>query len=1671
MTHEQQWQVDGIKYNQLLDSLRGSEPWALQQSNPDPMGLGISVPVHDASSEWASVGAVIAQQCASTPLAVAIHADGEDLTYGELDAQADALASALIRAGVGNDDVVALVVERSAAFVVAVLAVWRAGAAYLPLAPSHPDAWLTAAARRAKVSLVLGKPIPGFRTLDEVPEHSDPVADRNNATHLAYVIATSGSTGTPKLVMIEHGGLSNLAQAQRVFLDSVPACSRVLLFAHPAFDAALFDIVLALTNGACLEIPDTAIHSGEPLAHVLTDRRITHAVLPASVLRTLEPGGFPNLDVLISIGDVCLPETARRWSTQHRFVNGYGPTETTICTTLHTTIGTETTRVPIGRPIAGSHVVVLDDNRRPVPSGTAGEIYIGGLGVGRGYLGDPLLTAERFVEDPAAGRLYRSGDLGRVLDDGTIEFLGRVDDQVKVRGARIELGQVEAALIAQPGVRDALAMVDRRGESRLLGYVIGDVDPDLLRKSLTREVPGYLVPDQIMVVERWPLTVSGKVDREALPRPGRTDERVQEPRNESEAAVVEAAAELLGIDAGRIDVNDDLLSLGGNSLFATQLVARLRSGLGAQIRLRTVLNNATPAAIAAGMDKGTRDLGPRPGSAPPAPSFGQRRVWLMDALNPGSRAYSSQSVFRLTGALSLTAFEASLTEIVRTQDTLRSRFLVDDGELTCVIDEPWPVRLDVHDLSKHPDQGAAVGTAVRELLEMPFDLAVEPPFRWALLRLGYEEHIFVHIEHHVIHDGWSLRRFVRDLLDGYTEHRAHGVVTRAAPPVSYYDYARWQREWLASPQAEKQRDFWRAELAGAETVLRLPRRTEAHTTRFLGKAPRLEIDADLARRLADLADRSRTTLFTTLLSAFFVLLHSYTGSRDLLVGSAVANRNWQQTEDVLGMFVNTVVFRGRLDRDPTFLEVLEQMRERSLGVYENQELPYDQIFEASPAAHGDSARPLIQAMFSFHDSPLGPLGPTPLGVDFIEGLSNGSAKFDISVVGVPRYAEPGRISQLAGDLVTIPASDDPVLPSARGAMEGLTLAWEFDTDLFDDVFCTHMPKAFERLLRSIVDAPHAPISQFDLVDDTTRAELLAWGRGPTAEPEAQWLPDYTARWARDTPEALAIDGPHPLTYADLEAWSDRIALHLRATGLGQGDVIAIRVPLSPELIVAQLAVMKSGAAFLPSDPTDPTARLTTLMADCGAQVLLTTETFAEDMPEGLRTVVLEAVPEAEGVVPQGKGSDVCYVMYTSGSTGTPKGVIIEHRSVAHRLTGDEVTHLRSGDTYLAVGTPAFDTSVLELWGTLMHGATLRILPRPWCLSELADALSKPEVSHANLATAVFNALAAEFPEAVRGLRHLGAGGDVMSSEAAARLRASGARHLTNFYGPTEITIMVTGMRLEEWHPARQPRVPIGRPLPNSSIYVVDDNLRLVPPGVVGEICIGGPGVARGYTQPLPGFLPNPYDEGRLYRTGDRGRWLDDGVVDFLGRNDGQVKIRGYRIEPAEVRTALLALPAVHDAVVLADRAQDALIAHVLSPRTGSDIQRALAEILPKHLVPNLVHTHEDFPLNAQGKVDLRALDAASTPANVPTAPLTPAEELIASLVAGVCGVQPDAQDNLFDLGMHSLQAMRLALRITAATGREVGLALVLTHPTVRTLTAAVASAPEATDTIPRLRQS
>ncbi|WP_426747497.1 amino acid adenylation domain-containing protein [Myxococcus faecalis] len=1700
--------VTGTEYERLLSSLRLKSPWALEGHTPEEVRRALDVAAQAARVQggrvdhgpWRSVVDVIAEQCRRHADRVALSAGAAEITYAMLEARTRALAARLRARGLGRGDVVAVVLERGAAFVELALAVWRVGAAYLPLAPSHPQAWREDIVRRVGAALVVGAPECQVRGVPFLEPGADAGEGRVEDTmlvpeDLAYIICTSGSTGEPKLVMTEHRGVANLLHAQRDFLGALGPDTRVLQFFHPSFDASLFDVLMALPNGGRLETLDASPLSGASLAQVMVDRRITHAVLPATVLRTLQPGGFPDLQVVMSTGDVCLPETARQWSAHHRFVNGYGPTEVTVASTLQAVHDVEGERVPIGRPLSNDHVVILDEHLRLVPDGVAGELCIGGEGVGRGYLGRPDLTAERFIPDAfgpvPGGRLYRSGDWGRWLPDGTLEFLGRRDDQVKIRGARIELGQVEAALAALPDVRDAVALIDDTRE-RLLGYVMPDTGAaltgDAVRAELRRRLPGYLVPDVVVVVEAWPLNTSGKVDRARLPRPPRAERTdYQAPRSPGEVALAAIAAALLGME--RVGCDDNLFELGGHSLFATQLVARVRRVLGAQLELSEVLQTPTVARLAARLREaqGGVDLGPRRGAVGMAltPSFGQERVWLMHKLNPDARAYHTQAVFRLEGALDLAALQASLTDIVRRHDVMRSRFPEVDGELRCALEAPWEVELCVQDFSgvDEAQLDSRVAEAVRDAVQAPFALAEGRPFRWRLLRLSAGEHLFVHVEHHIVHDGWSFNVFVRELLNGYAEHVRHGQVRRPALAVQYSDYARWQREWVGTEAAEAQRRFWRRELEGAQTLLQLPRRVAPHGRRFRGVAPRVELDGELARRLQALADRNNASLFTTLLSAFFVLLHRYTGSQDLLVGSSVANRRWQDTEGMLGMFINTVVLRGRLDGDPSFEELLARVRRTTLEVYDHQELPYEQIFAQSPARHQGGFNPLIQTMFNFHDSSVGTLDASPLDVSFVEGLGNGSAKFELSVVAVPLYAEPGHIQRLAGDVVRIPRSEAPVRSSPRSSLSGILLSWEFDSDFFEDFFIAGILSAYQQLLRSIVDAPDTRVSRLSMLSDADRRALFSVGA--RQEAPSYRVHDLFAYWTRRAPDAPAVrSGDRVLTYAELTRRAEHLAHHLRDLGVGREALVAVCIPRSEALVVAQLGILMAGAAFLSLDPGAPAAWLEPLMREAGARALVTTAAL-DGRLTGLPTVVLEALPPvSSGPLPEGSPSDLAYVLYTSGSTGRPKGVQIEHHSVVSLLHRTALAEdLGPGKTMLAMASVTFDISVLEVWGALLNGAAVHFLPPGWDVPGLARCLVDQRITHAVIPPVVLPRLAADAPEAFAALDRVVVGGDVFPVEAFRALQRDGFTKVTNGYGPTEVTVMASGHRLDDGVDVQATHVPIGRPLFNAHLVVLDAHGQVAPPGAVGELCIGGAGVARGYRD-QPGltaerFVPDPFGThpgARLYRSGDLARWLPGGVIEFLGRRDEQVKVRGVRVELAEVRAALAAHPGVVDALARVDsrggeaRLVGYVVAGAATQVSGQAVREDLARRVPAHLVPSEVIVLASWPLTQNGKVDPSRLPTTDRRPDAPyTAPRTEAEVRVASVVTELLGVsRVDVHESLLALGMHSLQAMRLASRLSRTVGREVGLATILTGPTIAQLAHALAEAPVAKPTIKRL---
>jgi amino acid adenylation domain-containing protein len=1739
----------GTAYETLLESLRLTSPWAtdpVAHKQPERAADELTA----APAAWSPAWELIDSQAAGRGGQVALaHADGT-MTYAELRRCSDAGAARLRAAGVRQGDVVTTVLDRGPGFVAGALAVWKAGAAYLPLDPADPAGWRSSVVGRAGSGFVIAanpefaEPGAAFLGIDrlldvEGVEETGPGSEPAEASpeDLAYIICTSGSSGVPKLVQIEHRGVTALARAlPKFFGDSYPD-ERILQFFHPSYDAALFTIFWALTRGARLEIvgPEQT-RGGAQLARFLVQQRVTGAVLPAPVLRTLHPGGFPDLRTMMSAGDVCTPETARLWSADHEFINGYGPTEATVCTTMYTVRGEVGEVVPIGPPIDGWRVHLVDEYLQEVPDGEVGEIWIAGDGVGRGYLGQPELTARCFLPDPfvpAPGALvYRSGDLGRRLPGGSIEFAGRRDDQVKVRGGRVELGHLEQALAALAGVRQAAARATDGFERSLIGYVQAEpglvLHGPLLREALASSLPGVLVPDRIEILDEWPLTPSGKVDRARLPLPHReSDAEYQPPGTPTEQSVAAIALELLGVD--RIGVHDDLLAAGAHSLLAAQFAARIRAVLGIEVELGAVLRAASIAQIAEACDAVGRsvdrsagrpaDRGPQAAAAPPAASFGQERVWLMHKLNPLARAYNSQSALRFAGPFDLEALNAALTDLVARHDVLRSRFPERDGQLTCRLVAPAQVRVPVLDLSDHDpaDHAAELGKAVRDSVAEPFDLERDQPLRWLLVRLAEDEHVLLHVEHHTVHDGWTFNVFVRELLGGYADYLSDGVVRRARPEVQYYDYARWQREWTDGPQADTCRAFWRDFLAGAPTVLPLPRLDAAGPRSFRGATPRMEIPGPLARRLERLADRHQASLFNVMLAGFFVLLSRFSGSQDVLVASAFANRRWRATEDLLGMFVNTVVLRGQMQDEPAFDTFLRWVRQSTHQVLEHQDLPFEMILAQSPAHERTTGtNPLVQASFNFHDSALGPLAGVPFDVTLIEGLSNGSAKFDVSIIAVPRRGGPGKISRLPGGAVHIPGSDRRAPENGPSPLDGITLAWEFDQDALDPLLIESMMAGYLELLEAAAQHPETRVTDLPLLDAGRRESLLETGRGPALEPGETWLPRIVADWAGRTPDAPAVGwGREVTSYRRLRQLGDATADCLRGLGIGGQDVVAVLAPHTAALVVGQLGALTARAAVLPLDPRSPAARLADLVSRSGARALITTAELASLLPEadGIPLVVLDddgtlaagaaqhsagdgtapaagANRAAPGAETDADGTELAFVIFTSGSTGAPKGVLLEHGSVARRLRDPEATGLYPGARMSGIHSAAFDACVYEVWGSLINGATVHLLERDWGVRELAEHITEHNLTHLVVPTALFPELLRHAPEALARLERIGVAGDVLSAPACREALRLGLGNVINLYGPTEITIVATAQRIRDWPTPSAPQVPIGSPLAETRIVILDDALRLLPPGVIGEICVGGPGVARGYLgapqDTAERFVPDPYGshaQERLYRTGDYGRWLTGGILEFTGRRDEQVKIRGFRVEPGEVRACLRALSGVADAYVVADGpvGERRLVGYVRpTPGTaldGDGLRAALAAAVPGHLVPSAIVTIDSWPLTHSGKIDSARLPAPrpSRPARA-TAPRTEAERiLLAELVGALRETGADGpigvDDDFFELGLNSLQFIRIAARVGRSLGKDIGLTDAYDHPTVARLAFALPTLPDAAElpVIPRRR--
>ena len=1549
-------------------------------------------------------------QVARTPDAAAVVHKDRHLTYAELNAKANRLAHYLRGLGVKPDARVAICVERSFDMVVGLLAILKAGGAYVPLDPAYPVERLAFMLKdseplalltggQAKTALkshtdklqVIDLELDAPLWANQLDTNPDCASLEMTSRQLAYVIYTSGSTGMPKGAMNEHRGVVNrlLWMQSEYGLDVHDAVLQKTPF---SFDVSVWEFFWPLMTGARLVMARPEGHKDPAyLAEIIQSENITTLHFVPSMLQL-----FLDSDVAakcLGIVRVMCSGEALPASLVHRFHerlpgvelhNLYGPTEAAVDVTAWPCLPDgKLTSVPIGRPIANTQIYILDARGQPTPIGVAGEIFIGGVQVGRGYLNRPELTAERFLLDPFAkepnARMYRTGDLGRWRADGAIEYLGRNDFQVKIRGFRIELGEIEARLTKHPGVREAIVVAheDTPGDKRLVAYYTGEagVDARDLRAHLTAALPDYMAPAIYVRLDALPLNANGKLDRQALPAPEGEAFGAREyeaPSCTMEETLAGIWATLLKVE--RVGRHDNFFDLGGHSLLAVQVLSRVRQALGVEAKLADVFawpvlgDFATLLGEAAGAV-----LTPIPAvdRTKPIPlSFAQQRLWFLAQLEGASEAYHVPLNLTLTGRLDREALRRALDRIVDRHEALRTTFEAIGGEpVQRIAAAETGFALIEHDLRGRSDITDELKRLAEEEAAAPFDLSGGPLIRGRLVQEAAQEHTLLITMHHIVSDGWSMAVFMDELKTLYTAFLNGEANPLPSLPVQYAEFAAWERAALAnSEMAEQQAAYWKKALAGAPALLELPAdRPRPAQQDYAGAMAEVDLDAELTRRLRDLSKRHGVTLYVTFLAAWAALMGRLSGQEDVVIGSPAANRGRAEFEPLIGFFVNTLPMRIDLSGDLTVGELLARVKKQALAAQQHQDLPFEQVVEAVQPQRSLAYSPLFQVMFAWQNTP--------------------RAAFELPGLRVASIAVPHATAQF--DLVLS-------LDDSDGCIRGFA---EYATSLFERETIERYLGYWKHLLESMAADEGEQVGRLTLLSEAERHQVLVeWNATEADYPRDRCVHELFEAQAAKTPDAVAIvHGDRNLTYAELNAKANRLAHYLRGLGVKPDARVAICVERTFDMVAAVLAVWKAGGAYVPLDPAYPVERLSYMLADCGAVVLLADARGSKALGDHAKNVPLidfgrdsrlwESQPDSNldrisiGLLPQ----HLSYVIYTSGSTGAPKGVMVEHRGVCNLALAQIKAFLVEPESrVLQFSSFSFDACASELVMTLCRGAAL-ILPPPESImagAVLIETLARHDVTHATLPPAVLSALQEDSGSDLGLVHTLIVAGEAPTAEMVKRWGEK--RRFINAYGPTETSVCATTY---ECRSAEKANPPIGRPIANTQIYILDANLQPAPIGVTGEIYIGGAGVARGYLNrpelTAERFLLDPFAKepnARMYRTGDLGRWRADGAIEYLGRNDFQVKIRGFRIELGEIEARLREHPGVREAMVVAreDTPGDKRLVAYYTGEAGleaRDLRAHLTAALPDYMAPAIYVRLDALPLNANGKVDRRALPA------------------------------------------------------------------------------------------------
>ncbi|VBB05120.1 phosphopantetheine attachment site [Lucifera butyrica] len=1603
------------------------------------------------------------EQAAQNPDRIAVTFGEQQLTYAELNSKANQLARALRRRGVTANTIVGLLLDRSPAMITGILGILKAGGAYLPIDPDYPADRIAYMLADSGAQLLITRPELSAAAwfAGELLDVDDPalyqgdtanLAKENTARDLAYVIYTSGSTGKPKGNLTMHTNVVRVVKNTNYI--TITGSDVLLQLSNYAFDGSVFDIYGALLNGAGLVLIDKAAVLDMPrLTRIIEIEQVTVFFITTALFNTLVDVNLESLKQVRKIlfgGEAASPRHVKKAFTalgKGRVVNMYGPTETTVFATYHEInhlMDTEGS-IPIGKPVGNTRLYILDRAGRLQPVGVPGELCIAGDGLAQGYLNRPELTAEKFVADPfAAGeRMYRSGDLARWKPDGTVEFIGRMDHQIKLRGFRVELGEIEAELLKQPSVTEALVIAKQEasGYQYLCAYIVAEqeVAAARLKEELQQSLPDYMIPASVIQLEKMPLTPNGKIDRKALPEPAgriRTGREYVAPRNEAEAKMAQVWQEVLGVE--KVGREDNFFELGGHSLKAIMLAAKIHKEFGTAVPLTTIFKAQTVGELSktvagtAQHDYAAIEPAAEQEYYPVSPA--QMRMFILNQFEAQDTVYNMPAAFMVEGRLDRNRFEQAVKELMARHESLRTSFALIDGE---------PMQ------TVHPEIDFSLGflRTVRENIPdliknfvQPFDLGQAPLFRVTLAEAGPTSYIVLFDMHHIIADGVSMGILVKELAALYEGRELPAL------RIQYKDFSVWQKQLLASERLKQQEAYWLQTLSGELPVLNLPGDYPRPAVRsFEGDRFEMILDEEVTAGLNKLAAQSGTTLYMVLLAAYNVLLARYSGQEDIIVGTPIAGRPHADLENVIGMFVNTLALRNFPAGTKSFRDFLQEVKENALAAYEHQDYQFEELVDKLGTARTLNRNPLFDTMFTLQNVDIAPLSLG--GLQFVPyELKNNTAKFDLTCQAVEQDRQ-------------------------------LIITLEYYCKLFSRDMVERLAKHFSRILHCIAAQPQIELGAIELLSAAERQQILVdFNRTQAAYPQNRTVVSLFEEQAAKAPEntAAALDLER-LSYQELNGKANQLARQLRQKGIKANHVVGILAERSPAMLVGLLGILKAGGAYLPIDPEYPADRVGYMLADSGATVLLTQRHLAGKAASFAgATVDLDDSQLYNGdrtnLYLKQKPDDLVYVIYTSGSTGKPKGVEIEHASLVNLVTWHQRTYnIRATDRATLLAGPAFDAAVWEIWPYLTAGAGLYIPNQETraSLRGLIRWLRETGITASFMPTPLAEALLGEEWPADAPLQALLTGGDQLHRRPPRNLPFD----LVNHYGPTESTVVATCAKVDPAG-ASDMLPSIGRPIDNTRIYIVGQNNQLQPVGVAGELCIGGDGLARGYLNrpelTAEKFTANPFIPGeRMYRTGDLARWLPDGSLEYLGRLDQQVKIRGFRVELGEIEAELVKHPAVKETVVLAkdDGAGGKyLCAYILTSRevAVAELREHLSRVLPGYMVPAAFVELAAIPLTPNGKIDRNALPEPEAGIHTGTeyvAPANETEERMARLWQEVLGVERvGMKDNFFELGGHSLKTITLAARIHKEFGVEVALTDLFKAPTIQELVRNMAGA-------------